>query len=151
MYDNVVPTSLKFLFWVITLSSEYQTIFRKGLLMNRIISSHLILQNVFPRLMTHCWKVLCYLHRDDELFWLQLWYHHISLTNQSRYIVLVNAIDNKSKRTMFKTNNWSMTCARGLLYRIVIQLIVKLGNTIPKFRNMNKLKIDISIQNKHDL
>jgi hypothetical protein len=40
-----------------------------------------------------------------------------------------------------------MTCARGLLYRIDIQFMVKLDNTIPKFRNMNKLKIDISIQN----
>ena len=44
-----------------------------------------------------------------------------------------------------------MTCARGLLYRIDIQFMVKLENTIHKFRNMNKLKIDISIQNKHDL
>jgi len=116
-YDNIIPNSLQPLFRIITgwSYSEYEPFLSEGLLENRIISSHLIFQKVFPGIMTHCWKVLYHLRRDDERFWLPLWYLQTVFTNQSRYVVLVHKIETKSAETILKTNMWSMKYARSLL------------------------------------
>jgi hypothetical protein len=80
-----IQTVYVIVFWVLIYFSLYSDCVRHRIMSTNLLnqvgffkeSSHLIIQNIFRKISTPCWTVLCHLYTDDERlatrFWFKVW------------------------------------------------------------------------------